>query len=118
MTTLTEATRAELDAEVDARQKAEIIRLSAPAKVEAGAHIASSCPKIAAAGFTLADEDLDEVYVAISLADPLPDNWQLIRMAMNADANLKTIDGSGVLRVRKDRAEAVLDFIEANIAEE
>ena len=85
-------------------------------KAAAEAHVVSNCPKITAASLTIGDEVKDSQYVTIKLPDPLPANWSLIRMAMKADDQLTAIDGTDGLRVRKDRANAVLDFIEANLS--
>ena len=82
----------------------------------AEAHLAADCPKITAAGLTIGDEVKDSQYVTIKLPDPGPANWSLIRMAMKADEKLAVIDDTNGFRVRKDRANAVLDFIEANLS--
>ena len=85
-------------------------------KAAAEALVAADCPKITAAGLTIGDETIDSQYVTIKLPDPVPANWSLIRMAMKADEKLVAIDGTDGLRVRKDRANAVLNFIEANLS--
>ena len=93
-------------------------------KAAAEALVAADCPKITAAGLTIGDETIDSQYVTIKLPDPvpahLPDpvpaNWSLIRMAMKADEKLVVIDDTNGIRVRKDRANAVLNFIEANLS--
>ena len=124
MTTLTEATAEQLDAELATRRKAEIVTATATQKDAVDTYVSDSCPKGKAAGFVIADEESDPLYVTIrlpgSLPDTgsLPDNWTLIRKAMDGDDELHAIDGSGVLRIHQARAEAVLDFIEANIPEE
>ena len=118
MTTLTEATAEQLAAELAARRKAEIVAATATQKATVDTYVSASCPKVKAAGFVVADEETDPLYVTIRLPDSVPDNWTLLRKAMNGDDGLLAIDGSGVLRVHQSRSEAVLDFIEANIAEE
>ena len=85
-------------------------------KAAAKAHVASSCEKLTIAGFTIGTETIDSQYVTIKLPDAEPANWSLIRMAMKADEKLTAIDGTDGLRVRKDRTNAVLDFIEANLS--
>ena len=85
-------------------------------KAAAETHVVSNCPKFTAASLTIGDEVKDSQYVTINLPDPLPANWSLIRMAMKADEKLAVIDDTNGLRVRKDRANAVLDFIEANLS--
>ena len=85
-------------------------------KTAAEAHVVSNCPKITAASLTIGDETIDSQYVTIKLPDPVPANWSLIRMAMKADEKLAVIDDTNGFRVRKDRANAVLDFIEANLS--
>ena len=84
-------------------------------KAAAETHVVSNCPKFTAASLTIGDETIDSEYVTIKLPDAEPANWSLIRMAMKADEKLVAIDGTDGLRVRKDRANAVLDFIEANL---
>ena len=118
MTTLTEATAEQLDAELAARRKAEIVAATATQKDAVDTYVSDNCPKVKAAGFVVADEEADPLYVTIRLPESLPDNWTLIRKAMSGDDELHTVDGSGVLGVHQARAEAVLDFIEANIPEE
>ena len=124
MTTLAQATSEELAAEVVARRKTDIIAATATQKEAVAAYIDANCPKAKAASFLAGDEDTDEQYVTIRTPDSLPANWNLFRLAMQSDPALTVIgpgETGGVadcLRVRKDRAEAVLDFIEANIAEE
>ena len=85
-------------------------------KAAAAAHLAADCPKITAAGLTIGDEVKDSQYVTIKLPDPGPANWSLLMMAMKADEKLAVIDDTNGFRVRKDRANAVLDFIEANLS--
>ena len=85
-------------------------------KAAAEAHVVSNCPKITAASLTIGDEVKDSQYVTIKLPDPGPANWSLIRMAMKADEKLAVIDDTNGFRVRKDRANAVLNFIEANLS--
>ena len=118
MTLLANATKSELDAELATRLKAEIVAATATQKATVDTYVSASCPKVKAAGFVVADEETDPLYVTIRLPDSLPDNWTLLRKAMNGDDGLLAIDGAGVLRVHQSRSEAVLDFIEANIAEE
>ena len=124
MTTLAEATSEELAAEVLARRKTDIIAATATQKGVVAAYIDANCPKAKAASFLAGDEDTDEQYVTIRTPDSLPANWTLVRLAMQSDPTLTVIgpgETGGVadcLRVRKDRAEAVLDFIEANLPEE
>jgi len=85
-------------------------------KAAAEAHVVSNCPKFTAASLTIGDEVKDSQYVTINLPDPLPANWSLIRMAMKADEKLAVIDDTNGFRVRKDRTNAVLNFIEANLS--
>ena len=85
-------------------------------KAAAKAHVVSNCPKITAASLTIGDETIDSQYVTIKLPGAEPANWSLIRMAMKADEKLAVIDDTNGIRVRKDRATAVLDFIEANLS--
>ena len=88
-------------------------------KTAAEAHVVSNCPKFTAASLTIGDETIDSQYVTIKLPaerDAVPANWSLIRMAMKADERLTVIDDTNGFRVRKDRAIAVLDFIEANLS--
>ena len=124
MTTLAQATSEELAAEVVARRKTDIIAATATQKGVVAAYIDANCPKAKAASFLAGDEDTDEQYVTIRTPDSFPANWTFVRLAMQSDPTLTVIgpgETGGVadcLRVRKDRAEAVLDFIEANIAEE
>jgi hypothetical protein len=78
----------------------------------AKAHVASSCEKLTIAGFTIGTETIDSQYVTINLPDPLPANWSLIKMAMKPDINLTMIEAGNTGRVHKDKAVAVLDFIQ------
>ena len=118
MTLLANATKTELDAELATRLKAEIVAATATQKDTVDTYISDNCPKIKAAGFVVADEEAHRLYVTIRLPGSLPDNWTLIRKAMDGDDELHAIDGSGVVRIHQARFEAVLDFIEANIAED
>ena len=124
MPTLAQATSEELAAEVVARRKTDIIAATATQKGGVAAYIDANCPKAKSASFLAGDEDTDEQYVTIRTPDSLPSNWTLVRLAMQSDPALTVIgpgEPGGVadcLRVSKDRAEAVLDFIEANLPEE
>jgi len=121
---LADATLEQIEAELADRKKAEVRDKTSAQKANITSHIDASCPKLKAASFLAGDEETDEQYVTIRTPDSLPANWTLVRLAMQSDPTLTVIgpgEPGGVadcLRVRKDRAEAVLDFIEANIAEE
>lgn len=115
MTIITEATREQLEGELAARRAAGVLAATADASVAAQAYIGECCTTVDAAGISAGDETTDEQYITLALPNPLPANWQLVRQAMSADPALKAIDGNGVLRVRKDRVYAVLDFLEVSI---
>ena len=86
-------------------------------KTATKAHVVSNCPKITSASLTIGDETIDSQYVTIKYPHrAYPANWSLIRMAMKTDDQLTVINDTNGFRVRKDRANAVLDFIEANLS--
>jgi len=115
--TLTEATDEQLEAEIDARRVVAVTAATEAAKIETQAFIESTCPKLLAAGFAMGDEDTDEQYVTVKLPEVPPETWPLICKAMGADAAMVVFGVSGGFRVRKDRAQGVLIFIESYLPE-
>ena len=71
MTTLTEATAEQLDAELAARRKAEIVAATATQKDAVDTYVSDSCPKIKAAGFVVAAAEADPLSVPIRRPDTM-----------------------------------------------
>jgi len=85
-------------------------------KEAAEEHIADT-PKTRAFGVGVGDETTDSQYVTLTTPTDKTGTdaalWALLQGSLHNDADCKAIIGSGTIRIRKDRAAATLDKIEA-----